>query len=122
MMPRMPRNAARILALRQAETDIPWVWVSFIDQTPFRGLHVYADSSRDYDWAFMRGLQACVVVRKGVDCTRAVRSLWLQCRPTDPFPILVDPDLKACGHVMRPQSILPFPWDELRGTDHPVHH
>lgn len=92
----MPRNAAPILNLRlQGKAPAFGVVVSYVGDTPYQGLaHVFCDSGRRYDFGFLAGLQAIIVVRPGVDASDAIRKLWKlyleESTPLDGFPILVD--------------------------------
>lgn len=108
----LPRNAARVADMVKAGRAHTVV-VSFVGNTDFRYPTVYADSGRDYDWSFLSGACAILVVKPGVDCRKTVRALVFQCGVLDPLPMIADPQTRACGTFITASRVLPAVWDEV---------
>lgn len=120
MLP-LPRNArsiveARAGGLKPAEPII----VSFVGQTDWPNPHVFAESGQAYDWRFLHGLTAAIVVRKGIDARNALVSVFDETDIVAGLPILIDPELEQAAYVVmnRPLRLAPIAhgtpaWKEL---------
>lgn len=111
MLP-MPRNAraivdARVGGLKPAEMVI----VSFVGETTWPNPHVFADSGRCYDWRFLHGLTAAIVVKQGIDARDAMVGVFDETNIFEGLPILIDPELEQAAYVVMNRPIRLSPID-----------
>lgn len=101
--PRPPRNVA---AAQRARDQDQALVVSFIGDTAWSNPTVYCDSAVKYDWSFIRGLHAVLIVKSGVDARHAMREILAR---TDTihagYPVLVDVERREVALVVEGQPI-----------------
>lgn len=94
-----PRGAGEILQAKKLGRDIDPVVIVFDGkETHVTGSHhVFPVEGRAYDWGFLSGLQAFVVVRKGIDAEAVIRSVAAIC---EPYLGVVDIDRQRVAYVV----------------------
>lgn len=115
MVDNLPRNARRIARARaEGMRPVGMVLVSLIGDTPWPETTVYADPGKRYDWAFMRGLPAAIVVRPGMDAMPTIRGVFEESLPFGAgYPWLVDVERQQLSSVV---DIAPLKlWPTARG-------
>ena len=96
---RLPRNAKAIIKARAKGRlqDGDCFIVSFVGTTCLEEPHVYVDSDRRYDWDFVSGLHASIVVRPGVKAGQVMEDLY---RLTVLYPNLIDFEQQIVGSLV----------------------
>lgn len=98
----LPRNAWPIARAR-AEGMRPagMVLVSLVGDTLWPDTTVYADPGKRYDWTFLIGLPAAIVVRPGIDAEWTIRDVFEVTLPFRAgYPWLVDIEREQLAAVV----------------------
>jgi hypothetical protein len=113
----LPAGAEAILRTRTQLRLKPRdaVVVSFVGRLALANPIVLATSGERYDWTFLRGLEAHVYVREGVDAKHAMVEIFDECDTLQSYPALVDVDRKQIAFIVgnRPLRL----WPVRNGSD-----
>lgn len=98
----IPRNAWQIVRARESGMrPAGMVLVSLIGDTPWPETTVYAEPGKRYDWAFLTGLPAAIVVRPGIDAMPTIRGVFDVTLPyRGGYPWLVDVEREQVSSVV----------------------
>lgn len=100
----IPRGAQALIDLRKAGKvpDCPVV-VSFVgDPGLFDAVHIYPRPGTRYDWGFMAGLEAYVMVRSNTDAEDCIKALHeLRKEWNAPYVLVCDVDRQQVAFVVQ---------------------
>lgn len=86
----LPRNAMALDGLPVGTQVV----VSFVGSTGYASPHVYADSGRRYEWGFLMGLHALIVIKPGIEVGDSLDAIFEAASPFVAYPAVVDAELK----------------------------
>jgi hypothetical protein len=82
------------------------VVVSLVGDVPWPETTVYADPCKRYDWAFLTGLPAAIVVRPGIHAEQTIRDVFEVTLPMrGGYPWLIDIERKQMASVIENNPI-----------------
>lgn len=82
------------------------VVVSLVGDVPWPEATVYADPGKRYDWAFLTGLPAAIVVRPGIDAEQTIRDVFDVTLPMrGGYPWLIDIEREQMAAVIENNPI-----------------
>ncbi len=103
----LPRNSRVLNGLPVGSTVV----VSFIGDTDYRydWPHVYADPGVDYDWRFARDLRTLIVVKPGIDVSKAMGAIFEEEILSGWYPTLLDAERQQVASIVenRPLKLWP---------------
>lgn len=107
----IPRNARQIAEARaNGMRPAGMVLVSLIGDVPWPETTVYADPASRYDWRFLVGLPAAIVVRPGIDAMATIRAVFEASLPHGGgYPWLVDAERRELSSVVEVSPLKLWP-------------